>query len=167
MYLALLSYRTTPLPFCNLSPAELVMGRRLRSNLPQLEGDLTPEWPDLEELRRRDEQLKQKQKQDFDRRHKTAPLPDIPEKTDVWVTSGPQVSGQVTNATNHARSYVVETHHGRIRRNQRHPTVLPRINGSFELSFSRRCSVKLTYMFQYGCHFPPGSSLHRNYYRSS
>ena len=59
------------------------MGRRLRSNLPQLEGDLTPEWPDLEELRRRDEQLKQKQKQDFDRRHKTAPLPDIPEKTDV------------------------------------------------------------------------------------
>ena len=37
-YMALLTYRTTPFPWCNLSPAELLMGRRLRSNLP-VQGD--------------------------------------------------------------------------------------------------------------------------------
>ena len=33
--LALLSYRSTPLPFCGLSPAELSQGRRLRFDVPQ------------------------------------------------------------------------------------------------------------------------------------
>ena len=35
-HLALLLYRTTPLPFCNYSPAQLLMGRRLRSPVPIL-----------------------------------------------------------------------------------------------------------------------------------
>ena len=35
-HLALLSYRTTPLPWCNLSPPQLLMGRHIRSNLPIL-----------------------------------------------------------------------------------------------------------------------------------
>ena len=35
-YLALLSYRATPLPWCRLSPAELLMGRRLRTDVPQV-----------------------------------------------------------------------------------------------------------------------------------
>ena len=30
-YMALLSYRATPLPWCNLSPTELLMGRRIRT----------------------------------------------------------------------------------------------------------------------------------------
>ena len=36
MALSLLSYRATPLPWCHLSPAELLMGRRLRTELPQV-----------------------------------------------------------------------------------------------------------------------------------
>ena len=34
-YMSLLNYRTTPFPWCNFFPAELSMGRQLRSNLPQ------------------------------------------------------------------------------------------------------------------------------------
>ena len=44
-YMALLSYRTTPLPWCGLSPAELLMGRRLRTDIPQLKMHLVPNWP--------------------------------------------------------------------------------------------------------------------------
>ncbi len=41
-YMALLSYRATPLPWCGLSPAELLMGRRLRTDIPQLKRHFTP-----------------------------------------------------------------------------------------------------------------------------
>ena len=38
--LAMLIYRSTPLPWCKLSPAELLMGRKLRTNLPILPDQL-------------------------------------------------------------------------------------------------------------------------------
>ena len=41
--LSLLSYRSTPLSWCDLSPAELCMGRRLRTSLPQTDKLLTPQ----------------------------------------------------------------------------------------------------------------------------
>ena len=34
-YMALLSYRSTPLPWCNYSPAELLMGRKVKTDIPQ------------------------------------------------------------------------------------------------------------------------------------
>jgi len=35
-YMALLTYQAVPLPWCDLTPAELLMGRQLRTNLPLL-----------------------------------------------------------------------------------------------------------------------------------
>ena len=95
-YLSLLSYRTTPLPWCELSPAELLMGRRIRSDLPQSRQTLTPQWPYLQEFKVRNEEYKLRQKRDFDHRHRTRDLPDIPIDTDVWITTdGSSTSGRV------------------------------------------------------------------------
>ncbi len=43
-FMALLSYRSTPLPGCGLSPAELFMGRKVHTNVPQTNKSLIPKW---------------------------------------------------------------------------------------------------------------------------
>ena len=60
--LALLSYRSTPIPFCDHSPIQLLMGRCLHSSIPTLAQALAPNWPDLNKFQEVDEQYKQKLK---------------------------------------------------------------------------------------------------------
>ena len=60
-HMALLSYRATPLPSCRLIPAEFLMGRRIRTDVPQLKKLLIPDWPYLENFRKTDERHKQNQ----------------------------------------------------------------------------------------------------------
>lgn len=81
----MLSYRTTPLPWCDISPAELLMGRRVRSNIPQSTESLTPQWSYLQEFKLRDRELKQRCKRDYDKRHRVRDLPALPNDTKVWV----------------------------------------------------------------------------------
>ena len=64
-YLALLSYRATPLPWCDLSPAQLSMGGRIRMPIPQTNKLLVPSWAYLKTFREKNEQLKQSQKGNF------------------------------------------------------------------------------------------------------
>ena len=58
MYLALLVYRSTPLQWCNWSPAELCMGRKLRTNLPQVPSTLIPDWTYLDQYGEADKMYK-------------------------------------------------------------------------------------------------------------
>ena len=58
-YMALLSYRATPLPWCGLSPGELLMGRRLRTDVPQQKALLIPSWPQLVNFQRLDKKHKE------------------------------------------------------------------------------------------------------------
>ena len=60
-YLALLSYRATPLPWCGLSPAELLMGRRLQTDIPQPKRVFIPDWPYLTSFCVKDEEQKRQQ----------------------------------------------------------------------------------------------------------
>ena len=47
--LCLLSYRTTPMPWCGHSPAELLMGRQLRTQVPRAQEQFIPEWSYLKD----------------------------------------------------------------------------------------------------------------------
>ena len=57
-YLALLSYRATPLPWCGLRPADLLMGRHLQTDIPQPKRVFIPDWPYLTSLHVKDEEQK-------------------------------------------------------------------------------------------------------------
>ena len=85
-YRALLNYRNTPLPWCNLSPAELCMGRRMRTLVPQTDNFLIPTWPYLEEFRKKDQTRKQNMRNHFNQRHQVQPGPKILEETPVWIS---------------------------------------------------------------------------------
>ena len=129
-FIALLSYRSTPLPWCDLSPAELSMGRKIRSTVPQTNKQLVPKWPYLAEFRRKNEGFKTKQKQNFDARHRVRNAPAIPDDAEVWVNTGQEpIQGRVTSAFGLPRSYVVQTPTGEIRRNRSHLNIVPPSNG--------------------------------------
>ena len=117
-YLTMFTYRSTPLLWCGLSPAELLMGRRLRANVPQVVEQLKPEWGYLKE----ELQFKSKQKSDYNRRHGTHSLPPIPDDSEVWITSDRKhvISGRVTGQREMPRSYTVSIPDGSVHRNRHH-----------------------------------------------
>ena len=118
-HLALLTYRATPLPWCNLSPAELLMGRKLRTNVPATTTSLVPQWEFLATFREKDRERKVKQKQHYDQRHRTRPLPEIPNNSAVWInTGGNSIPGQIVTQSTTPRSYLVQTPSGTLRRNR-------------------------------------------------
>ena len=118
-YKALMSYRATPLPAHGLSPAELLMGRRIRTDIPQLPKTSVPEWKYLQHFKEIDKRQKEKQKRDFDRRHRVKTLPILPPDMSVWVdTPHGQVSGRVIEQTQEPRSYRVNVPSGEVRRNR-------------------------------------------------
>ena len=128
-FLALLAYRATPLPWCGRSPSELLMGRKIRTTLPMPTSTLVPEWPYLKEFQQADEKFKKQQKTDYDRRHRVRNLPEIPDNTDVWVTTGGHpIAGRTVTFANTPRSYVVQTPTGEMRRNRRQLNIAPPTN---------------------------------------
>ena len=125
-HMALLIYRSTPLNWCGYSPAELLMGRRLRSNLPLVREQLAPSWPYLSEFRCKDQEYKRKQKLNYDSRHRVRSLPCLPDNSPVYIrTKDKQVTGKVTTSTPEPRSYTVVTPNGQVRRNRHHLVPVP------------------------------------------
>ena len=118
-YIALLSYRATPLSWCDFSPAKLCMGRRLRTSVPQTDSMLVPRWSYLEKFRESEKQYNIKQKENFDSKHRAKKLPPISNDTEVWITTEQEpVPGVVVSPADRPRSYVIETPSGQIERNR-------------------------------------------------
>ena len=85
--LALLSYRSTPLSWCQHSPAEILMGRQIRVTLPIPTKSLIPKWPDLQMFCIIDEQFKQKQMKNVDRQHRAIELPTFSDDEPIFVAT--------------------------------------------------------------------------------
>ena len=69
LHLVVLSYRATPQFWCKLSPAELSMGRQIRTMVLVTDDHLIPTWSYLPRLQKINSQFKDKQKKDFYRYH--------------------------------------------------------------------------------------------------
>ena len=87
--LALLAYRSIPLSWCQSSPAQLLMGRQIRSTVPMSAKLLNPKWPDLQKFRNSGEQFKQAQKCNFDKRHRATNLPEFESDDTVFIATRP------------------------------------------------------------------------------
>ena len=126
--LAMLIYRSTPLPWCKLSPAELLMGRKLLTYLPILSDQLKPKCPYLKEFQMQDDRVKKNSKMNFDRQHKAQSLPRIPDDASVWITNERHqpAPGKVIEQAATPRSYIVTTEDGgQVRRNRQHLNIIP------------------------------------------
>ncbi|XP_065891689.1 uncharacterized protein [Dysidea avara] len=114
-YMALLSYHATPLQWCNLSPAELLQGRQIRTDLPQPK----PQWNHTQHLNELHSKYKSDQSKYYNNRHRIKSLPQLPDDTPVWVqTENSQVHGTIVHQAATPRSYIVSTPSGQLRRNR-------------------------------------------------
>lgn len=114
-YLALLTYRATPLQNGS-SPAELLMGRKLRTTVPAVSSNYVPR-AEKEDFRKKDGDIKWKQKSHFDRAHRARPAAPLQLGQRVTVKPG-GITGTIVRALGH-RSYEINTPAGRLRRNRR------------------------------------------------
>ncbi|UYV69048.1 K02A2.6-like [Cordylochernes scorpioides] len=106
-YLTLQAYRTMPLE-SGYSPAELLMGRRLRTSVPAIESSLMPRYLDSEALQEREKRRVINQKRLYDKRHDVHSLPPLQQGDSVWVRDQ-RVKGKVLHKSEEPRSYWVQT----------------------------------------------------------
>ena len=118
-YMSILIHRNTNIDTL-ASPAQMLMGRRLRTNLPVLPKLLNPQTvdPGKVSFRRRQRQVTQKWYHDRGSR----PLPVLEEREKVRMqVQGRWIPATVVSVTDMPHSYIVETASGKkYRRNRRH-----------------------------------------------
>ena len=133
-HLAVLSYRATPMPWCGLSPSELLMGRRIRTTVPQAKRQLIPSWSYLPQFKQDNLQFKEKQKENFDKHHRVKEQFEILDGSEVVITTDKQpVEGRVVEPAEAPRSYIMETPSGEVRRNRSQLNVVPEHSSTVEL----------------------------------
>ena len=99
--LPLLTYRSTPLQN-GLSPSKLLMGRRLRTQLPVLEKTLTPRdlRREREEVVKKEETYRSNQRKSFNQRHRAKELPAVTAGDSVWIRDQNRL-GKIQGRTQH------------------------------------------------------------------
>ncbi|GFO35008.1 Pol polyprotein [Plakobranchus ocellatus] len=122
---ALMIYRATPHSSTNVSPAEALLNRKIRTQVPMLESQLMSNRKLHKKIFFYDADSKSTAKLYFDRHHGAkTPLPNLSpgsqvllkdDNTDKWTTKGTVVGADIPN-----RTYLVSTPSGVKRRNRKH-----------------------------------------------
>lgn len=123
--MALMCYRSTPCSSTGYSPAELLMGRKIRTTLPVLEKTLLPKWPNRAVVKNKDSKEKLKHAYYFNRRHGARALPVLQPGDAVFSKLDHEKSwslpATVQRESATPRSIVITTSQGtELRRNRRH-----------------------------------------------
>ncbi|KAL1444202.1 hypothetical protein MTO96_029968 [Rhipicephalus appendiculatus] len=106
------------------------MGRSLRTRLLKPADRLEPQWPEPEAVKCQYEEIRRRQKKDFDRRHSATVLPPLEPGDTVWVRDIKETACVLSPASK-PRSYVVQTPTAVLVRNRVHlepysdPTMSP------------------------------------------
>ncbi|XP_037515258.1 uncharacterized protein K02A2.6-like [Rhipicephalus sanguineus] len=118
-YLPLLAYRDTP-GVNGVSPAQMLVSRRLQTRLPKTSHLLKPPWPPSVTISQRDQDNRKRQASDFNRRHAAHTLWPLQAGERVW---GQDVNSPATvlGPAQRPRFYVVKTPMGVLQRNRMHP----------------------------------------------
>ena len=104
-----------------LSPAELLMGRPLKIDVPQIKDHYIPKWPHLNHLKEAHQKYRDAQSKHYNRRHRVKTLPTLPDDTAVWVQHGnSQEPSNIVRSASAPRSYIVSMPRGEVRRNRIH-----------------------------------------------
>jgi len=124
-YENLMAYRSTPL-HNGFSPAQLLMGRQIRTTLPMLTLNLEPSQIPHNEVAQREQARKDKSKEDFDKRHRAVEKKPLQTNERVFITDR-QEYGKILQPRVQPRSYVVLGEKGgEYTRNSRHLVRAPR-----------------------------------------
>jgi len=116
-HLAILSYRTSPLGN-GLSPAELLMGRKLRTTVPALQCILHPRQHDGSAVAQWEKDNRTLQKGNYDRRHGARELPALSKDEVVWVKDLSRYAKVLQSVVGSPRSYLIESGGAPLRRNR-------------------------------------------------
>ena len=99
LYLSVLNCNATPMPWCGFSPSELLMGRKVRTTVPQVAEHFCPKWPFLDQFYRKNQEFKRQQEKQYNRRLQTRPQLKLEEGEEVWInTDGKNTRGYVTSS---------------------------------------------------------------------
>ena len=139
-FLALLMHRSTPHSATGVSPAELLYGRKIRSQVPVLASQLKPAWPDASRVREHDANYKKITAHHYNKRHGVRVSPTFEPQQNVRIKIDSEKEWKpatITSTHEKPRSYMVTTDNGKIlRRNAKHimpsqrtgcPSVAPRL----------------------------------------
>ena len=95
----------------------------MRARIPVRAEVLCPEWNYLKQFREADAHIKQRQKEDFDRRHRARNLPPLRPETYAWLKYDSLTDTRVSALAAAPRSYIVEGEGSR--RNRRDIIAVP------------------------------------------
>ena len=125
-YLALLNYRNTPLPN-GFSPAQLSMGRKLKTRIPCHPDELKPCIPDYEVLRKKEAEYRRNMQENYNRRHGVVQGAEFAKGEKVWLPDM-NSGGRVIRHHETLRSLVIQTPKSQVRRNRRMVRKAPEIS---------------------------------------